>query len=76
MLDWYLVVHGIDFSWAVPDGFSSQGMVLDPLIMGEVNADAVILTVLAVFVVAPLASLWPAIRAARLQPVDAALRMD
>jgi len=75
VLDWYLVVHGIDFSWAVPDGFSSQGMVLDPLIMGEVNADAVILTVLAVFVVAPLASLWPAIRAARLQPVDA-MRMD
>jgi ABC-type antimicrobial peptide transport system permease subunit len=75
LLDWYLVVHGLDFSSGAPDGFSFEGIMLDPVMMGEVNAFPIILTVGAVFLVSVLASLWPAWRAARLQPVTA-IRAD
>jgi ABC-type lipoprotein release transport system permease subunit len=75
LLDWYLVAHGLDFSSAAPDGFSFEGIMLDPVMMGEVNAFPIVLTVSAVFFVSVLASLWPAWRAARLQPVTA-IRAD
>ena len=71
LLDWYLVVHGLDFSSALPDGFSYEGIMLDPVMRGEVRALGVIAPVVAVFFVSVLASLWPAWRAARLQPVTA-----
>jgi len=71
LLDWYLVVHGLDFSGSMPDGFSWEGVTLDPVMRGTVNASGVIAPVLAVFGVSILASLWPAWRATRLQPVTA-----
>ncbi len=75
LLDWYLVVHGLDFSGGAPDGFSFEGIMLDPVMMGEVNPGPIVLTVAAVFIVSVIASLWPAWRAARLQPVTA-IRAD
>ncbi len=75
LLDWYLVLHGLDFSSGAPDGFSFEGIMLDPVMMGEINAFPIVLTVGAVFVVSVVASLWPAWRAARLQPVTA-IRAD
>ncbi len=71
LLDWYIVVYGIDFSGSMPDGFSWEGVMLDPVMKGLVRPSSVILPVLAVFVVSILASLWPAWRATRLQPVTA-----
>ncbi len=71
LLDWYLVAHGLDFSSSLPDGFSFEGITLDPVMRGEVRPLGVIAPVLAVFFVSILASLWPAWRAARLQPVTA-----
>jgi ABC-type lipoprotein release transport system permease subunit len=71
LLDWYLVVHGLDFSGAAPDGFSFEGVMLDPVMKAEVRPMGIILTVVCVFGVSILASLWPAWRAARLQPVTA-----
>ena len=71
VLDWYIVVHGIDFSGSMPDGFSWEGVMLDPVMKGLVRPSSVILPVAAVFVVSILASLWPAWRATRLQPVTA-----
>ena len=71
LLDWYLVVHGLDFSASMPDGFSFEGIMLDPVMHGEVRLLGVIAPVVAVFFVSVLASLWPAWRAARLQPVTA-----
>ena len=70
-LDWYLVVHGLDFSASMPDGFSWEGIMLEPVMHGEVRALGVLAPVAAVFIVSTLASLWPAWRAARLQPVTA-----
>ena len=55
----------------MPDGFSWEGVTLDPVMKGSVDAAGVLLPVAAVFVVSMLASLWPAWRATRLQPVAA-----
>ncbi len=71
LFDWYLVVYGLDFSGAAPDGFSFEGVMLDPVMKAEVRPMGIILTVVCVFGVSVLASLWPAWRAARLQPVTA-----
>jgi len=71
LLDWYVVVHGLDFSGSMPDGFSWEGVMLDPVMRGSVRPQGIILTVAAVFIVSILASLWPAWRATRLQPVTA-----
>ena len=71
LADWYLVAHGLDFSSSMPEGFSWEGVMLDPVMKGAVHAEGIILTVAAVFIVSILSSLWPAWRATRLQPVTA-----
>lgn len=71
VFDWYLVVHGFDFSASMPDGFSWEGVMLDPVMRGVVRPMPIVATVVAVFLVSVLASLWPAWRATRLQPVAA-----
>ena len=71
LADWYLVVHGLDFSATMPDGLAYQGVILDPVWMGEVRPSRIVAVVVSVFVISVIASLWPAWRAARLQPVIA-----
>ncbi len=71
LADWYLVAYGLDFSGSMPDGFSWEGVMLDPVMKGAVHADGIVITVVAVFLVSVLSSLWPAWRATRLQPVTA-----
>ncbi len=71
LLDWYIVVHGLDFSGSMPDGYSWEGVILDPVMKGVVRPAGVVAPVIAVFVVSILASLWPAWRATKLQPVTA-----
>jgi ABC-type lipoprotein release transport system permease subunit len=75
LLDAWLVFVGVDLSGRVKDGVSFAGVVLDPVIRGIVDPGLVALTVAGLFGVSLLASLWPAIRASRLQPVEA-LRAD
>jgi len=71
LLDWYLVAYGLDFSGSLPEGFSYEGVMLDPVMKGEVRAWPIAATVVSVFGVSVLASLWPAWRAAKVQPVEA-----
>lgn len=74
LLDAWLVVKGMDLSAGGgldEDGMSFSGVVLDPHVFGLVKAEGVITVMVAVFVVTFLASLWPAIRAARMRPVEA-----
>ena len=71
LADAYLVVWGVDYSSAGAEGLSFEGVMLDPIWKGEVRAWPIAATVASVFVVSALASLWPAWRAARLQPVTA-----
>ncbi len=71
LADGYLVTWGVDYSSAGAEGLSFEGVMLDPIWKGEVRAWPILLTVASVFLVSALASLWPAWRAARLQPVTA-----
>lgn len=70
LLDAYLVVKGLDFS-INGEGISQMGVMLDPVILGVVKPGSVVLTLAMLFAVCVLAGLWPAVRAARLRPVDA-----
>lgn len=74
LLDWWMVVEGLDLSrWA--DGFSFAGVAFDPVMRSVIRADRIVIIILALIVMTVLASIWPAVRAARLNPVEA-MRAD
>lgn len=66
----YLVYHGLDLS-GVMDGFSMMGMNFNTQWMGEFHLSKVLATVAGLFLISFGAAIWPALRAARLEPVDA-----
>ncbi|HCH61784.1 MAG TPA: hypothetical protein DFR83_03190 [Deltaproteobacteria bacterium] len=70
LLDAYLVYVGIDFS-VDGKGLSYMGVTLDPVIRAIVRPGGIIFTVVTVYIVTLLAAIWPAVRAARLEPVEA-----
>lgn len=69
VLDALLVVYGLDLGAQMEGGMTFNGVVIDPHVYGEVRPEGVILTAVAVFLVSIVASLWPAWRAARLDPI-------
>jgi putative ABC transport system permease protein len=71
LLDWYLVVYGIPMADSDGEGFAYMGITFDPVIYGKVLPEGIIMSVSSVLIVCVLAAVWPAIRAARLRPVDA-----
>jgi ABC-type lipoprotein release transport system permease subunit len=66
----YLVFHGLDLS-AVVGEMSTMGARWDPVMRGAFGLQGLLTTVLGLFFVSMLAAVWPALRAARLQPVVA-----
>ncbi len=66
----YLSVVGMDLS-SMMSGFSMMGMNFNTVWMGELHPHKMALTVLGLFVITLGAAVWPAVRAARLKPVDA-----
>ena len=66
----YLVHVGLDLS-AVMEGFSMMGMNFNTRWMGEFHAHKLALTVVGLFVIAFGSAAWPAVRAARLRPIEA-----
>jgi ABC-type lipoprotein release transport system permease subunit len=70
-LDWLLIEYGINLEVESGEGFSFNGAVFEPIIRGKFVAMSAITPALSMVVVSVFASIWPAIRAARLQPVDA-----
>ncbi len=70
LLDLYLVRHGLDLR-SVVSGFSWAGVSFDPVLHGEVRLDRIWTIAGALALVAVLSALWPAVRAARLQPTSA-----
>ncbi|MFT4978155.1 MAG: putative ABC transport system permease protein [Myxococcota bacterium] len=71
VLDTLLVVYGFDMSGGTGTGFDYQGASISPVIYGVVRPEGIVLTLGSVFIVSMLAAVWPALRAARLRPVDA-----
>ncbi len=71
LLDAWVVVQGIPFATPDGKGLTYQGITLDPVIRGVVKADGIVLAAGCLLSVSVLAAVWPAIRAARLRPVDA-----
>ncbi len=75
LLDAWIVGWGIDFEIAEGEGFSAGGFSLPPRLYGAITVGSIVQPVVGAFVFAVLAALYPAIRAARLRPVDA-IRQD
>lgn len=71
VLDYWVITEGLDFSTGDGKGLVYQGITLDPRIKGQFNLDGVLLTVVVMFSISVLSAVWPAVRAARLRPVDA-----
>lgn len=66
----WLAHHGIDLT-AVAGDASFAGVAIDPVWRAQISAKSVITPVIFLFVIALLAALYPAIKAARIRPVDA-----
>ena len=70
-LDYYLIHYGLDLSADTPDGFEFSGVIFEPILYGAFRIEPVIATMSSVVIVSMIASLLPAWRAARLNPVEA-----
>ena len=70
-LNWYLVTYGIDISGGTGEPLPIMGATFEPVVKGMFTLEASMLPVLALFCISVLASLWPAYRASRLEPVHA-----
>ena len=71
-LTYLLCAHGLDLGYGE---FDMGGIVFPETIKGLFRADRAAMVLVSLMVVTVLASLWPAWRAARLQPVQA-MRAD
>jgi ABC-type lipoprotein release transport system permease subunit len=69
-MDAWMVYEGVDFS-VDGKGLTYAGITLDPIIKAQVQPAGIIVTVVCVYVVTLVAAIWPALRAARLEPVQA-----
>ena len=75
LLDAYLVVNGLNLAVDEGQGMSMSSVQFDPILRARVTVDGVVQPLIAVFTMSVVASLWPAIRVARLRPV-AAIRQE
>ncbi|MBU1220291.1 ABC transporter permease [Myxococcota bacterium] len=67
----WLVTNGIDLRKVLPEGYTFQGVVLDPVWRSVWETKAVLVPIVLLFVISILVALWPAFRAARIKPVEA-----
>jgi len=68
---WWFSQHGIDFSALMPDGTALMGTFMDPVIYTELSWDRVTQLTTIIFVTTLLSGIYPAIKAARITPVEA-----
>ncbi len=69
-MDAWLVWVGLDLT-SVMGETTMMGTRWDPVMMGAFRMEPLYISVIGLFLVSMLASVWPAIRAARLRPVEA-----
>jgi ABC-type lipoprotein release transport system permease subunit len=70
-LDWLLIEYGFPYATADGEGVSFMGVTFPPRFYGILRVEPIVITVVFMHVVAFLAALWPALRVARLRPVEA-----
>jgi ABC-type antimicrobial peptide transport system permease subunit len=63
--------HGIDFSAMMVEGTSIMGTFMDPVIYTELSTDRVIQLTAIIFIATLASGIYPAIKAARVTPVEA-----
>jgi ABC-type lipoprotein release transport system permease subunit len=66
-LDGYMMRYGVDFS-GFTEGISFAGMGIDPVVYGAITPQGVLVPTVVLSLMCLIASLYPAVRAARLQP--------
>lgn len=71
VLSRYLALHGLDFSSFIPGGYRYQGILLDPVWYAALTVRSVVVPVAILAAVGCVVALWPALRAARIRPVEA-----
>jgi putative ABC transport system permease protein len=68
---WWFSQHGIDFSALMKDGTAMMGTFMDPVVYTELSWDRIIQLTTIVFVATLASGIYPAIKAARVTPVEA-----
>ncbi len=68
---WWFSAHGLDFSAMMGGDMSIMGTFMDPVIYTELSQDRVIQLTLIVFLATLASGIYPAIKAARVTPVEA-----
>ena len=72
LMDLGLVRYGIDLRmFTSSESWSFSGVALEPVMYGLVRPAGIVATIIGLYVISLLAALWPAIQAARIQPVVA-----
>ena len=69
--DWLLRTRGLDLSFLLQEGTSAAGVIFDPVLRSLLFANDFLVVWPAFILMTVLASIVPAIRAGRLQPVEA-----
>jgi putative ABC transport system permease protein len=71
LITWPLATRGINLGMSEEQGFAVGGITLDPRVYGIFELKSLVIPVVTLFVVAVLGGLWPALRAARFDPIRA-----
>ena len=69
--DLYMSTRGLHLAVGDEEGFTISGVALDPVVKSATTVEGVLIPLALLLVVAVLGGLWPAMRAARLDPVTA-----
>lgn len=68
---WWFSIHGIDFSALMSEGTAMMGTFMDPVVYTELSWDRVIQLTTIIFAATLASGIYPAIKAARVTPVEA-----
>ncbi|NOZ85517.1 MAG: ABC transporter permease [Deltaproteobacteria bacterium] len=74
-LAWYFQYHPIDLTGFAPDGISAMGVAMNPEWRATLSPETVWMPIVVMWIISLLAVLWPAVRAARLDPVKALVQV-
>ena len=69
-LSWYLQENGLDMS-SLADGISFAGLAFDPVWYAAITPNALMMPSVFLFIIAAIAVIYPAIKVAVIQPVEA-----